>query len=58
MNYHNFNKILKLCILKENLCFLVKPLSAWYREHYRGFDLSALPTTDVALIELADLIDP
>lgn len=53
-----FNEILKLCIHKEKLCFLVKPLCAWYREHYRGFELTALPTTEVALIELGDLKDP
>lgn len=29
-----FNKIIQLCILKKKLCFLVKDVCAWYREHY------------------------
>ncbi|XP_035848765.1 uncharacterized protein LOC118493311 [Sander lucioperca] len=53
-----FNKIIQLCVLKEKLCFLVKDVCAWYREHYGGFELSASPTREVALIELEDLVDP
>ena len=53
-----FNEIIQLCIVKENLCFLVRGVCAWYREHYRGFELSTSPTTEVALIELSDLDDP
>lgn len=36
-----FNKIIQLCVLKEKLCFLVKDVCAWYREHYGV--LSCLP---------------
>lgn len=53
-----FNEIIQLCILKEKLCFVVKDVCAWYREHYSGFELSASPTREVALIELGDLVDP
>lgn len=53
-----FNEIMQLCIVKENLCFLLRGACAWYREHYGGFELSASPTTEVALIELGDLEDP
>nr|XP_046269580.1 uncharacterized protein LOC124072313 isoform X1 [Scatophagus argus] len=52
-----FNEIIQLCILKEKLCFLVKDVCAWYREHYGGFELSASPTREVALIELGELED-
>ncbi|XP_034087444.1 uncharacterized protein LOC117556249 isoform X1 [Gymnodraco acuticeps] len=53
-----FHEIIKLCIVKEKLCFLVKDACAWYREHYGAFELSASPNTEVAVIELADLVDP
>lgn len=53
-----FNEIIQLCIVKENLCFLVRGVCAWYREHYGGFELSASPTREVALIEVGDLEDP
>lgn len=49
--------ISQLCILKK-LCFIVQDLCAWYREHYGGFELTASPTREVALIELGDLEDP
>lgn len=53
-----FNDIIQLCIVKENLCFLVRGVCAWYREHYGGSELSASPIREVALIELGDLEDP
>lgn len=53
-----FNERVQFCILKEKLCFLVKDVCAWYREHYGGFELSASPTGEVALIELGDSEDP
>ena len=53
-----FNEIIQLCIVKEKLCFLVRDVCAWYREHYGGFELSASPTREVALIEHGDLEDP
>lgn len=53
-----FYEIIQPCILKEKLCFFVKDVCAWYREHYGGFELSASPTREVALIELGDLVDP
>lgn len=37
-----FNEIIQLCIVKENLCFLVRDVCAWYREHYGGFELPHL----------------
>lgn len=53
-----FNEIIQLCIVKEKLCFLVRGVCAWYREHFGSFELTASPTREVALIELADIEDP
>lgn len=41
-----------------NCAFLVKDVCAWYREHFGAFELSALPASKVARIELGDLADP
>lgn len=53
-----FNEIIQVCILRERLCFIMKGLCSWYREHFGGFELSATPTREVTLIELGDLADP
>lgn len=53
-----FNEIIQLCIIKEKLCFIVRDLCSWYREHYGGFELSASPTSEIAIIQLGDLEDP
>lgn len=53
-----FNKIIQMCILKDQLCFLVKHECAWYREHFGGFELSASTTTEVGLIEFGNSEDP
>lgn len=51
----DFADILQICIAKERLCFIVRRLSGWYREHFLAFDLSAYRET--VLIEIDDLAD-
>lgn len=53
-----FNEIIQLCIIEKKLCFIVRGLCSWYREHFGGFELSASPTREIAIIELGDLEDP
>ncbi|KAL4006537.1 all-trans-retinol 3,4-desaturase [Sarotherodon galilaeus] len=53
-----FNEIIQLCIVEKKLCFIVRELCSWYREHYGGFELSTPSTRELAIIELGDLEDP
>ena len=53
----DFGEILQICVVHERLCFMLKRLSGWYREHYRAFELSACPTREKVLIELGELAD-
>ena len=50
----DFGEILQICVVQERLCFMVRRLSGWYREHFRAFELSVHPTRETVLIELAD----
>ncbi|TKS64894.1 hypothetical protein D9C73_027686 [Collichthys lucidus] len=34
-----FAEILQICVLQGKIHFIVKKLSAWYREHFRSFEL-------------------
>lgn len=36
----DFGEILQICIVQGRLCFIVKKLYGWYREHFRAFELS------------------
>lgn len=53
-----FHKIIQLCIVKEQLCFIVKDQCAWYREHFGAFEQSLSTSTEVGLIEPGNLKDP
>lgn len=52
-----FAEILQMCIVKDQLSFIVRVLCAWYRDHFRAFELTPSPGKEVALIELAELAD-
>lgn len=53
----DFGEILQICVVQERLCFMVRRLSGWYREHFRAFELSVYPTRETVLIELGELAD-
>lgn len=57
MDYLNLMRSLNYAFF-ERLCFLMKDVCAWYREHYGGSELSASSTREVALIEFGALIEP
>jgi len=50
-----FSEIIQLCIIKDDLIFIVKKLSSWYREHYRAYELD--PTRELAAVGLKELAD-
>ena len=50
------NIIRSFSIIKKKLCFLLRDLCSWYREHYG--ELSCLPYPLQRLIKLDDLEDP
>ncbi len=52
----DFCEILQICLVQERMCFIVKRMTSWYREHYRAFEIHA--TSDITLLEVADLTDP
>lgn len=53
----DFAEIIHICIVHKSLCFVLKRLSGWYREHFRSFELSACPAGETVLIELCELAD-
>ena len=50
-------EILQICVVEERLCFIVRRLSGWYREHFRAFELSVCPARETVLIEVGELAD-
>lgn len=52
-----FAEILQMCVVKNNLSFVVRVLCAWYHEHFRAYELTILPNREVALVDLEDLAD-
>lgn len=52
-----FAEILQICILQGKIHFVVKKLTAWYREHFRAFELSVSHVKEVILIEHGELVD-
>lgn len=44
-----------MVVVEKSLSFIVKKLGAWYREHFRAFELC--PTSEVSLIQLGALLD-
>lgn len=51
----DFGEILQICIVQERLCFMVRRLYGWYREHFRAFELS--PARETVVVELGELAD-
>ena len=52
-----FAEILQLCILGDELSFIVRLFCAWYRDHFRAFQLTSSPGREVALVQLEELTD-
>lgn len=50
-----FAEIIQMVVVEKSLSFIVKEFGAWYREHFRAFELC--PTSKVCLIQLCDLVD-
>lgn len=53
-----FSEIDQICILHDNVFYIVSELCGWYREHYRAFELSPSPTRTFTLVTLSELLDP
>lgn len=52
-----FAEILQICVLRGKIYFIVKKVSAWYREHFRSFELDTSHVREVSLIEHGELLD-
>lgn len=50
-----FAEVIQMVVVESSLNFIVKELGAWYREHFRAFELC--PTSQVSFIELGSLVD-
>lgn len=50
-----FAEVIQMVVVEKNLSFIVKQLGAWYREHFRAFELC--PTPQVSLIQFGALVD-
>lgn len=53
----DFREIVQICIVQNTLCFIMRRLGGWYREHFRAFELSASPTREMFFVEHEDLAD-
>ncbi len=53
----DFAEILQICIVESSLSFVVRVLCAWYREHFRAYELTTSPNREVALVDLEILAD-
>lgn len=52
-----FGEIIRLCVIQDTLSFIVKMFSAWFREHYRAFELQPCPTGTMSLITHSELAE-
>lgn len=52
-----FAEILQICILQGKIHFVVKKLAAWYRDHFRAFELSMSHVKEMVLIEHGECLD-
>ena len=52
-----FAEILQMCIIGDELSFIVRLFCAWYRDHFRAFQLTLSPGREVALVHLEELND-
>lgn len=50
-----FAEVIQMVVVEKSLSFIVKELGAWYREHFRAFELC--PTSLVSLIQHGALLD-
>lgn len=50
-----FAEVVQMVVVEKSLSFIAKELRAWYREHFRAFELC--PTSQVSLIQLGALVD-
>lgn len=50
-----FGEVIQMVVVEKSLSFIVKELGAWYREHFRAFELC--PTSQIACIQLGALVD-
>lgn len=53
-----FVEIIQMIVVKDNLLFIIRKLSAWYWEHYRAYELNTCPTKKVELVDPNQLADP
>lgn len=53
----DFGEIVQICIAQKRLCFIMRRLCAWYREHFRAFELTASPTKGIFFVEHSSLAD-
>lgn len=51
-----FNEIMHMLVLKNNLFFIVRKLNAWHWEHFKAFELEV--TKDILLLATDELTDP
>lgn len=52
-----FAEILQICIVRDELSFIVRLYFAWYQDHFRAFQLTVSPGREVALVQLDELTD-
>ncbi|XP_070410625.1 uncharacterized protein [Nothobranchius furzeri] len=52
-----FAEILQMCIVGDDLSFIVRLYFAWYQDHFRAFELTLSPDRKVALVQLEELRD-
>lgn len=53
----DFAEIIHICIVQKTLCFMVKRLSGWYREHFRSFELTPCTAKETLLVGIDELAD-
>lgn len=53
----NFGKIVKAIIVSQKASLIVEPLTAWYVEHLRCFELCKNPVPDLTIVDPPDLND-
>ncbi|KAI2644609.1 Shikimate kinase [Labeo rohita] len=53
----DFGEIVQICVVQEVLCFILRPLCGWYREHFRAFENTVSSTIEMFFVEHGDLAD-
>lgn len=51
----DFGEVVQMVVVGDSLSFIVKAMSAWYREHFRAFELCL--TSEISLIHFDALVD-